>query len=206
MQTDQENDKISSTQADQGENLDGGVQTDPAEDKVGNVQTDPVKDKVSNIKADQAEEQERDAKHYQETMDGVTVTLSEVAYDYHAIYVAILVQNEKGFVKDTLIPDGLCYDAQVKLYRADGSTEEFHYESEGRFVRTIEGEFVDAHTFKGIFQFCESGFDLSEYTACELTFWEFEQQLKTGETETIIVPDYGKVSQMIPDSVPYKGP
>lgn len=174
MQTDQENDKISSTQADQGENLDGGVQTDPAEDKVGNVQTDPVKDKVSNIKADQAEEQERDAKHYQETMDGVTVTLSEVAYDYHAIYVAILVQNEKGFVKDTLIPDGLCYDAQVKLYRADGSTEEFHYESEGRFVRTIEGE--------------------------------FEQQLKTSETETIIVPDYGEVSQMIPDSVPYKGP
>lgn len=37
MQTDQENDKISSAQADQGENLDGGVQTDPAEDKVGNV-------------------------------------------------------------------------------------------------------------------------------------------------------------------------
>lgn len=206
MQTDQENDKISSAQTDQGENPNGSAQAEHAEDRVGDVQTDQVKDKVGNMQTDQAENQERDAKNYQKTMNGVTVTLSEVAYDNHAIYVAVLVQNEKDFVKDTLIPDGLCYDAQVKLYRADGSTEEFHYESEGRFVRTIEGEFVDTHTFKGIFQFSESGFDLLEYTACELTFLEFGQQLKTGETETIIVPDYGEVSQMIPDSVSYQGP
>ena len=154
----------------------------------------------------QAADQKGNAGSYQSEVDGVTVTLSEAAYDHNAIYLALLVQNKEDFVKDALYMNALCYDAQVKLYKADGSADEYTYESEGIFVRAIQGEFVDAHTFKGIFEFCEPDFELANYTSCELIFSEFEQQLKTGETEVIVVPDYGEVSRMIPDSVHYKGP
>lgn len=155
---------------------------------------------------DNADDEKSKTQSYQEKVDGVTVTLSEVAYDHNAIYLAILVQNEDGFVKDALYPDILFYDAQVKLYRPDGSTKEFDYKSEGIFLKGIEGEYTDSNTFKGIFQFMENGTDLSDYTACDLTFRNFQQQLTTGETETIVVPDYGEVPRTIYDSEYYKGP
>ncbi len=132
----------------------------------------------------------------EETADGVTVTLSEAACDYNSIYLALLVQNEKGFSKD----------AKVKLQKQDGSIDKFEYETEGIYTVGIEGEYIDAHTFQGIYQFGTADLDLSEYTACDLTFTEFEQLLPTGGTETITVPDYGEVTRLIPDSVHYKGP
>ena len=142
----------------------------------------------------------------EETAYGVTVTLSEAACDYNSIYLALLVQNEKGFSKDATYPNILFYDAKVKLQKQDGSIDKFEYETEGIYTVGIEGEYIDAHTFQGIYQFGTADLDLSEYTACDLTFTEFEQLLPTGGTETITVPDYGEVTRLIPDSVHYKGP
>lgn len=149
---------------------------------------------------------ETDTTAYTAEADGVTVTLSEIAYDRDSIYVSILVQNEKGFVKKAQYPNLLFYDAQVKLQKANGKTKDFNYETEGIFTIGIEGKYVDAHTFQGIYQFHEPELDLSKFTACDLTFSEFEQLLTTGETEIITIPDYGEVSRTIPNSVHYQGP
>ena len=154
----------------------------------------------------QTDDQERNASPYRKESDGVIVTLSEVAYDHNAIYLAILVQNENGFAKDVLYENLLMYSAKVRLHKKDGTTETFRYKSEGLFCKDIEGEFTDPYTFQGIYQFVEPGTDLSECTACDLIFEDFQQQLTTGEEETIIVPDYGEVVRTIHDSVHYTGP
>ncbi|MDE6968788.1 MAG: DUF4179 domain-containing protein, partial [Eubacterium sp.] len=70
----------------------------------------------------------------EETADGVTVTLSEAACDYNSIYLALLVQNEKGFSKDATYPNILFYDAKVKLQKQDGSVDKFEYETEGIYT------------------------------------------------------------------------
>ena len=106
---------------------------------------------------------ETDTPAYTAEADGVTVTLSEIAYDRDSIYVSILVQNEKGFVKKAQYPNLLFYDAQVKLQKANGKTKDFNYETEGIFTIGIEGEYVDAHTFQGIYQFHEPELDLSKF-------------------------------------------
>ena len=168
----------------------------------GNDKTNTVPSGQENDIADQT----GNTGQFQSEVNGVTVTLSEAAYDHQAIYLALCIQTKEAFSKDALYPDQLCYDAQVKLYKEDGSSDEYTYESEGLFVRAIEGEFVDSHTFKGLFEFSEPDFNLPDYTFCELTFSEFEQQLTTGETEVIVVPDYGEVSRTIPDSTHYRGP
>lgn len=170
------------------------------------AQSDTADGKTGNIQLGQADDPESISDSYCKKANGVTVTLSEVAYDHDAIFLAILVQNENGFVKDALYPNGLIYDANIKLTKADGSSKDFRYKSEGLFVKSIDGEYVDAHTFKGIYQFREEGVDLSKYAACDLKFGKFQQQLKTGKEETITVPDYGEVTRTIPDSVCYNGP
>lgn len=178
-----------------------GAQTD----RMHAGQTDAQTDRMHAGQTD-AGCSEKGTECWKKEVNGVTVTLSEVAYDYDAIYLAIQVQNEKGFAKDATYPDILFYDAQVKLKKSDGSMEEFAFETEGIYTVGIEGEYTDAHTFQGIYRFGDSYPDISEYTDCELTFLEFEQLLPTGETEIITVPDYGEVSRLIPDSVHYKGP
>lgn len=171
-----------------------------------NTQSGKAGDKTAVSQSTQKSQRKNNADCYQKEVDGVTVTLSEVAYDHDAIYLAILVQTKKGFAKNALYPNSLCYDADLKLYKADGGLDHYSYQSEGIFVKAIEGEFIDRHTFKGLYEFRESGLDLAKYTACDLTFGDFQQQLTTGEKETVTVPDYGEVTQTIPDSVHYKGP
>ncbi len=171
-----------------------------------NTQSGKAGDKTAVSQSTQKNQRKNNADCYQKEVDGVTVTLSEVAYDHDAIYLAILVQTKKGFSKNALYPNSLCYDADLKLYKADGGSDHYSYKSEGIFVKAIEGEFIDRHTFKGLYEFRESGLELAKYTACDLTFGDFQQQLTTGEKETITVPDYGEVTRTIPDSVHYKGP
>lgn len=170
------------------------------------AQSDTADGKTGNTQPGQADDPESISDSYCKKANGVTVTLSEVAYDHDSIFLAILIQNDNGFVKDALYPNGLIYDANIKLTKADGSSKDFRYKSEGLFVKSIDGEYVDAHTFKGIYQFREEGVDLSKYVACDLKFGKFQQQLKTGKEETITVPDYGEVTRTIPDSVCYNGP
>ena len=174
--------------------------------KSESAQSKTVDGKTDNTQPGQSDDKKSVSDSYRKKANGVTVTLSEVAYDHDAIFLAILVQNENGFVKDALYPNGLIYDANIKLIKADGSSKDFRYKSEGLFVKSIDGEYVDAHTFKGIYQFREEGVDLSKYVACDLKFGKFQQQLKTGKEETITVPDYGEVTRTIPDSVCYNGP
>lgn len=170
------------------------------------AQPDTAGEKNDGAQPGPTDGQESVQNSYYKKANGITVTLSEVAYDHDAIFLAILVQNEKGFVKNTRYPNGLIYDAKIKLIKADGSSKDYSYKSEGLFVKSIDGEYVDAHTFKGIYQFREESVDLSEYVACDLKFEKFQQQLKTGKEKTITVPDYGEVTQTIPDSLCYNGP
>lgn len=143
---------------------------------------------------------------FQAKSGGITVTLSEVSYDYNGIYLALLVQNEEGFASDARLPGQLDFDCQLKLYQADGSTKEFSDANGISMLGSLaEGEFPDPYTFQGIAHFSADGLDLSEYTACELTFLEFRQERTTGRLKTVLVPDYGETSMMEYDWSHYPG-
>ncbi len=197
-----EKNETSDLQSDQAQNETSDLQSDQAQNETSDLQNDQAQNKPSDSKDDKIS----DTGSYRKKIGDVTVTLSEAAYDHDAIFLGILVQHDKGFVKDALYPDNLSYDAKIKLLKADGSSKNYSYKSEGIFNVGIQGEYVDNHTFRGIFQFQEEGVDLTEYVACELKFGKFQQLLKTGKEETVIVPDYGEVKQTIPDRVCYDGP
>ena len=80
------------------------------------------------------------------TSDGVTVTLSEVSFDNKAMYLALLVQNEKGFAQNLFDELELGFECWVTMYKKDGSKEEFNdvdgtylaYHAQGEYLRSEE--------------------------------------------------------------------
>lgn len=129
---------------------------------------------------------------YRITSDGVTVTLSEVSFDNKAVYLALLVQNEKGFAQNLYAKNQLDFECWVTMYKEDGSKKEFN-EIDGTYLaRNAQGEYLDAHTFRGLAQFTHTELDLSKYTSCEITFTDFSQMLETGKKRKANIPVTGE--------------
>ncbi len=147
-----------------------------------------------------------DTEIYTKKSGGITLTLSEVSYDSNAIYLAILAENEKEFASNLYAPDLLGFTGWVTMYKPDGSAEEFNDVSGTYLAYQAEGEYTDAHTFKGMIQFCSQKLDLTKYTACEITFTDFNQMLTTGKTSTARLPETNEeVTLTDHDIVHYKG-
>ncbi len=143
---------------------------------------------------------------YQVESGGITVTIPEVSFDSNGMYLALLVKNKEGFAKNPLRKDQLGFRAWVKMYREDGSVEDFN-DIDGTYLSfEAEGEYVDPYTFQGIAQFSSRDLDLTKYTSCELAFSEFQQRLTTGKTMTATLPDTNEeVSWVDKELVQYKG-
>ncbi len=144
---------------------------------------------------------------WQAVAGGMTVTLSEVSYDSNAIYLALLIENENEFANNAQSSDMMYLECQADMYRADKTKETFCNESGNGLAYMTEGTFTDSHTFKGLVQLTGSGFSLSDYTGCDITFLNFVQELTSGtkvtgtlagETETISYIEY--------DRKTYEGP
>lgn len=138
---------------------------------------------------------------------GMTVTLSEVSYDSNAIYLALLIKNENAFADNAQSSDMMYLECQADMYKADKTKETFSNRYGNGLAYMTEGAFTDSHTFKGLVQLTGSGFSLSDYTGCDITFLNFMQELTTGtrvtgtlagETETISYLEY--------DRKTYEGP
>ena len=132
---------------------------------------------------------EEEQKMYYAESGELALTLSEVTYDSNAIYLALLAENKNGFSKDTQNDNLLYLNCEVDLYRSDGSKTTFNEANGNGLAYTIEGEFVDSHTFKGIIQLTAPKLEISEYTICDITILEFRQELTTGEIVTGILPE-----------------
>ena len=118
----------------------------------------------------------------------MTVTLSEVTYDSNAIYLAILVENEKGFAQNAQSDTHLNLNCQVDMYKADGSKDTFNEALGNILAYYTEGTFPNDHTFKGLVQLTTSNFNVSNYIACDITFLSFSQDLTSGQTLTGKLP------------------
>lgn len=211
--TDTEKDAQTKAGTDTGKDAQTKARTDTGKD----AQTEVGAHADKEIQADtgreeqpgaQAENKAHDAAAYQVQSGDITVTLSEVSYDQDAIYLAMLVQNEKGFAKNTLEKNKLGFESWVTAYKADGSKQEFNSPDGTCLAYDAEGEYIDSHTFKGIAQFqaSNSDFKLSKYTECEITFTDFWQRLETGEIKTGNLPDTGEeVTWLDHDIVHHKG-
>lgn len=140
------------------------------------------------------------------TCDGVTVTLSEVSFDNKAMYLALLVQNEKGFAQNLFDELELGFECWVTMYKKDGSKEEFNDVDGTYLAYHAQGEYLDAHTFRGLAQFTNTKLDLSKYTSCEITFTDFWQRLTTGKEKKANIPVTGEEVTIVDhDIVHFKG-
>lgn len=151
--------------------------------------------------------QEAASTPWQAVAGGMTVTLSEVSYDSNAIYLALLIENENDFAHNAQSSDMMYLECQADMYKADKTKETFSSEYGNGLAYMTEGAFTDSHTFKGLVQLTGSGFSLSDYTGCDITFLNFMQELTTGTKVTSTLEGESEtISYLEYDRKTYEGP
>lgn len=101
---------------------------------------------VINVSGNEKKETAGDSE-YTKTVDGVTVTVSEAYCSTEAIYLSLMITGEDAFPDTMLDTEGqpiLCFRAAAEFsFRPNGDD----------FVSgSLEGRFLDAHTYAGIYR------------------------------------------------------
>lgn len=169
-------------------------------------------------KQDGVQEQAAEESKYVKTSNGLTVTVSEVYYSTKALYLAMSVKNEEEFPQDfmkTKNMDGYILD--YDMLALNGTASFSFSDMDVGPELYIEGQFIDNHTFAGIYrvpldqfsyyptdeEIAATGLDINDYWKDDMSTDEAaakvdEYNLKLKEK----FPDIGKPIP-IPDNFTY---
>lgn len=169
-------------------------------------------------KQDGVQEQAAEESKYVKTSNGLTVTVSEVYYSTKALYLAMSVKNEEEFPQDfmkTKNMDGYILDYDMLALNGTASFSFSDIDVGPELY--IEGQFIDNHTFAGIYrvpldqfsyyptdeEIAATGLDIHDYWKDDMSTDEAaakvdEYNLKLKEK----FPDIGKPIP-IPDNFTY---
>lgn len=169
-------------------------------------------------KQDGVQEQVAEESKYVKTSNGLTVTVSEVYYSTKALYLAMSVKNEEEFPQDfmkTKNMDGYILD--YDMLALNGTASFSFSDMDVGPELYIEGQFIDNHTFAGIYrvpldqfsyyptdeEIAATGLDINDYWKDDMSTDEAaakvdEYNLKLKEK----FPDIGKPIP-IPDKFTY---
>ncbi|MDO4344103.1 MAG: DUF4179 domain-containing protein [Eubacteriales bacterium] len=118
-----------------------------------------------------AEEQPAADGEYTKTVDGVTVTLSEIYCNDAALYISMLIESEEAFPETLTDQEG---KPAINLY---GSKMAVSFQPELQpITEYLDGEFVDEHTYAGVLRI-----DLEDINK------RYDEA--TGEVETLEIPE-----------------
>lgn len=99
------------------------------------------------VKLEEPEDTPEDMSVYTKTEDGVTVSISEAYCSVEAIYLSLMISSEEGF------PDTMTDMEDKPLIHLEGTTEySFCPNGSGPATGTLEGKFLDSHTYVGIYR------------------------------------------------------
>lgn len=111
---------------------------------------------------------------YTKTVDGMTVTLSEVYSNGQALNIALVLQSQEPFPDTKMGQDG-----KPLIRCLTNETYSFNSETQTDYV-TLDGEFTDEYTFAGVMRF-----DLNTKVAENTALAEGQESADTlGEEET----------------------
>ena len=119
--------------------------TDESQEDGGNPQSAQAEDQntTENNNADKT----KDNESYSKTVDGTTVTLSEVYCNEMALYLSMTIHTEDKFPDTFITPDG---KPNIKL--SENSTVKYDYmdEKSNLFNAYLDGKFLDDNTYAGV--------------------------------------------------------
>ena len=124
--------------------------TDESQEDGGNPQSAQAEDQntTENNNADKT----KDNESYSKTVDGTTVTLSEVYCNEMALYLSMTIHTEDKFPDTFITPDG---KPNIKL--SENSTVKYDYmdEKSNLFNAYLDGKMLDDNTYAGGTKFYE---------------------------------------------------
>ena len=119
--------------------------TDESQEDGGNPQSAQAEDQntTENNNADKT----KDNESYSKTVDGTTVTLSEVYCNEMALYLSMTIHTEDKFPDTFITPDG---KPNIKL--SENSTVKYDYmdEKSNLFNAYLDGKMLDDNTYAGV--------------------------------------------------------
>ena len=134
--------------------------TDESQEDGGNPQSAQAEDQntTENNNADKT----KDNESYSKTVNGTTVTLSEVYCNEMALYLSMTIHTEDKFPDTFITPDG---KPNIKL--SENSTVKYDYmdEKSNLFNAYLDGKMLDDNTYACIFRYdlAEAAKDYTEY-------------------------------------------
>lgn len=128
-----------------------------------------LKEELKNQEADEKDSETEDLKTeelYSKTVDGLTITFSEVYANEQAIYLTMLAENENPFPKAQMMErEGSSFPAIALFYE---KSYDFIPQTEGpkMEIANLEGMFVDEYTYTAILRvnLAEDAKDMTEYS------------------------------------------
>lgn len=183
-------------------------------DKDGNAKS---KAEAGNAGNDEKVNKSEESK-YVKTSNGLTVTVSEVYYSTKALYLAMSIKNEEEFPQDFIRTKNMDdYILDYDVLSLNGTASFSFSDIDVGPELYIEGQFIDNHTFAGIYrvpldqfsyyptdeEIAATGLDINDYWTDDMSTDEAakkvdEYNLKLKEK----FPDIGKPLP-IPDSFTY---
>lgn len=130
---------------------DTGAVTEIGETTEG-VETEGI-EKQGNEKQEQVQEKAAGESKYIKTSNGLTVTVSEVYYSTKALYLAMSIKNEEEFPADFIRTKNMeDYILDYDTLKLDGTASFSFSDMDIGPELYIEGQFIDNHTFAGIYR------------------------------------------------------
>lgn len=183
-------------------------------DKTGSNKAESGKTEGEKQEQVQAGEESK----YVKTSNGLTVTVSEVYYSTKALYMAMSIKNDEEFPQDFMKTKNMEeYILDYDMLKLNGTASFSFSEGDVGPELYIEGQFIDNHTFAGIYrvpldqfsyyptdeEIAATGLDINDYWKDDMSTDEAaagvdEYNLKLKEK----FPDIGKPLS-IPDSFTY---
>lgn len=185
-------------------------------DKEGNAKSKAEAGNAENGNDEKVNKSEESK--YVKTSNGLTVTVSEVYYSTKALYLAMSIKNEEEFPQDFIRTKNMDdYILDYDVLSLNGTASFSFSDIDVGPELYIEGQFIDNHTFAGIYrvpldqfsyyptdeEIAATGLDINDYWTDDMSTDEAakkvdEYNLKLKEK----FPDIGKPLP-IPDSFTY---
>lgn len=188
---------------------DTGAVTEIGETTEG-VETEGI-EKKGIEKQEQVQEKAAGESKYIKTSNGLTVTVSEVYYSTKALYLAMSIKNEEEFPADFIRTKNMeDYILDYDTLKLDGTASFSFSDMDIGPELYIEGQFIDNHTFAGIYrvsldqfsyyptdeEIAAKGLDINDYVKDDMS--TDEAALKVDEYNLKLKEQFPEIGTPLP--------
>lgn len=188
---------------------DTGAVTEIGETTEG-VETEGI-EKKGIEKQEQVQEKAARESKYIKTSNGLTVTVSEVYYSTKALYLAMSIKNEEEFPADFIRTKNMeDYILDYDTLKLDGTASFSFSDMDIGPELYIEGQFIDNHTFAGIYrvsldqfsyyptdeEIAAKGLDINDYVKDDMS--TDEAALKVDEYNLKLKEQFPEIGTPLP--------